>query len=72
MAERPTIDGGHLRRWRRATGLTQAHMAHAFGVSERQWRRYERGTTPVPEAVTLRIWKSLVTADERQRYLATT
>ncbi|OXY93478.1 transcriptional regulator [Streptomyces diastatochromogenes] len=38
--------GALLRRWRKAAGVTQARTAKALGMSERTYRKIERGATP--------------------------
>jgi hypothetical protein len=54
--------GETLRRWRliglhgeRKKPLTQEYCADWYGVSERQWRRYERSESRVPTPLILRI-----------------
>lgn len=38
--------GALLRRWRKAAGVTQYRTARALGMSERTYRKIERGATP--------------------------
>lgn len=47
-----------LRRWREHRGYTQTEAAEWYGVSLRQWQRYEDGDHAVPKPLTLRIEKS--------------
>jgi transcriptional regulator with XRE-family HTH domain len=37
-----------LRHWRNTQGWTQATAANWYGVTDRQWRRWENGEQPVP------------------------
>lgn len=47
--------GAALRVFRHAARLTQGAAADWWGVSERTWRRYERGETHVPRPLVKRI-----------------
>lgn len=42
-----------LREWRKRLGLTQAEAASRMGYGARQWRKWETGAAPIPEAVQL-------------------
>lgn len=44
-----------LRRWRESRGFTQTAAAHWYGVSLRQWQRYEDGVHGIPRPLTARI-----------------
>lgn len=41
-------EGRTIRDCRRFMGMTQVEIAEIFGVSKRQWGRYETGKTPFP------------------------
>lgn len=64
-----------LRRWRRARQhfdprWTQEYAATFFGVSERTWRRYERGETHIPQWLVRRVVRLRLTVRQKA-YLAT-
>lgn len=59
-----------LRRWRMARQYfdrrwTQAYAATFFGVSERTWRRYERGETVIPQWLVRRVVAMRLTRGQR-------
>lgn len=64
-----------LARWRLARQhfdprWTQGYAGTFFGVTERTWRRYERGETAIPQWLVRRVVRMRLT--ERQKaYLAT-
>lgn len=37
-----------LREWRESRGLSQSVAAEWYGVTLRQWQRWESGETPIP------------------------
>lgn len=57
----PTLDArevgtrAHVVNFRHARRWTQRKAADWWGVSIRQWRRYENGATPVPVPLLKRI-----------------
>ena len=48
-------NGNALKNWRVAVTATQSEAAAWYGVSERTWRRYERGESRVPTPLIRRI-----------------
>ena len=48
-----------LRHWRVRMELSQRQAAAQYGISQRQWCRYEASDTPVPTSVRhwMRLWE---------------
>ena len=67
------MDASGLRDWRKSQMTifgepwTQAFAARWYGVSERTWRRWERGELPVPQHVSERIWELTLFARQREK-----
>lgn len=55
-----------LRSWRRRRRLSQREAAAAFGLSARQWLRYEAGQQPIPKTLELAV--GYVTLTELWRF----
>jgi predicted transcriptional regulator len=49
----------NLRAWRLRMELSQSECAVLYGISRRQWIRYEMGDTEVPAGVShwMRLWE---------------
>lgn len=51
----PPIGPAELRAWRRSRNWPQSIAASWWGVSERQWRRYETGHSRIPLPLARRV-----------------
>jgi predicted transcriptional regulator len=56
--DRQQVRAELVKTFREKKGQSQAQAASWWGCSERQWRRYETGESPVPRPLLKRIKKS--------------
>ncbi len=54
------IKADGLREWRLRMQLSQRQASGLYGISHRQWCRYEADQTPIPKSVLhwMRLWEN--------------
>lgn len=60
-------EGSNFKKWRKAMGFTLAKCARVLEKSPKTIQRYEKGITPIPNAVTLACCFLAVQADNPEK-----